>query len=109
VELRGRAVGKLPNPQTHILWNLDYLTEEEQNNADLKQLLDNLRVYSLFPYYLNNATREKAGTELAKVDWAKQSETTYKKFYKTPIIYLKVKQRIKFYGSWFKQHLLKKL
>jgi len=107
VEVKYRGIGRLHKPENHILWNLDYLTEEEKRNTDLKQLLDNLRVYSLFPYYLNKATRENAKTELAKVDWTKQPKATYKKYYETSIIYLKINQRIKFYGSWIKTQLLK--
>jgi len=109
VEVKNRGIGRLHKPENHVLWNLDYLVEEEKTNADLKQLLDNLRVYSMFPYFLNSATRENAKIELAKVDWAKQSKMAYEKYYETSIIYLKIKQRIKFYGSWIKKQLLKRL
>ena len=33
--------------------NLGYLEEEEKRNPDYKQLIDNLRTFSLLPYYLS--------------------------------------------------------
>ncbi|MDX9744651.1 MAG: glycosyltransferase family A protein, partial [Arcobacteraceae bacterium] len=60
VEQIARAIGKLHSPSTHMLWNLEYLGAEEKKNLDLKQMLDNLRTYGLFPYYLNKETRELA-------------------------------------------------
>ena len=103
VEVKHRGIGRLHKPENHILWNLDFLAEEEKRNADFKQLLDNLRVYSLFPYYLNKAIQENAKIELAKVDWTKQPKTAYKKYYETPIIYLRIKQRIMKMGSRIKK------
>lgn len=108
VEVKHRGIGRLHQPENHILWNLDYLTEEEKQNADLKRLLDNLRVYSLFPYYLNKSTRENAITELTKVDWTQQPKSAYNKYYKTPVIYLKLKQRIRLYGSWIKSWIIRR-
>jgi glycosyltransferase involved in cell wall biosynthesis len=106
VELQRRAVGNLHNPKTHILWNLDYLAEEEQINENLKQLLDNMRVYSLFPYYLNEENREEAKAELAKVDWSRQSYSEYKRYYKTPIGCLKISYKIKLIASKIKKILI---
>ncbi|MDR1592243.1 MAG: glycosyltransferase family 2 protein [Prevotellaceae bacterium] len=105
VSLQWRAVGNLHAPETHMLWNLEYLTEEEQKNPVLKQLLDNLRVGSLLPYYLNKTTRQQAKMELAKVDWSKQPQAT-EKMYKLPLFYLKIKQGILQYGYLIKQKLL---
>lgn len=106
VEQQSRAIGNLHNPQTHILWNLDYLTEEELKNADLKQLLDNLRVYSLFPYYLNKNYRKTAKAELNKVDWTKQPKSA-KRRYELPVWYLKLNYQIRKVGSFAKQFLKK--
>ncbi|MFR9636421.1 MAG: glycosyltransferase family A protein [Rikenellaceae bacterium] len=36
VDLKSRAVGRLHDPKTHMLWNLDYLSEEESKNPDYK-------------------------------------------------------------------------
>ena len=51
VDVANRGVGKLHNPQHHMLWNLDFLSEYEKTNQDCKQLIDNLRTYGLLPYY----------------------------------------------------------
>ena len=105
VTQQSRAVGNLHNPQTHVLWNLDYLAEEERKNTDLKQLLDNLRVYSLFPYYLSKKYRKNAKTELKKVDWSKQPKSVKRK-YKLPIWYLKLNFQIQKIGSICKKLIL---
>ncbi|OJV33056.1 MAG: hypothetical protein BGO29_14535 [Bacteroidales bacterium 36-12] len=104
VEQAARAIGKLHNPNTHMLWNLEYLEAEEKKNPDLKQMLDNLRTYGLFPYYLNKETRELAKQELAKVDWERQPKAVQKK-YRHPIVWLKVQQKI----MWFASRIKKKL
>jgi len=105
VELQARAVGSLHNPQTHFLWNLEYLAEEENQNSDLKQLLDNLRVYSLFPYYLNEKYRKEAQSELAKIDWTKQS-TSVKRKYELPVWYWKLNYQIRKSGLLCKNFLI---
>jgi hypothetical protein len=67
--VKNRATGHLPKPTNHVLWNLSYFEKEEQKIPVLKKLFDNLRVYSLFPYYLNQETRKSARNELDKVNW----------------------------------------
>lgn len=80
VELHSRAVGKLHDPEHHMLWNLEYLAGEEMQNGDLKILLDKLRVYGLWPYYLSGKYHEVAKKELAKVapeNYSRQFRTLY--------------------------------
>lgn len=84
VELSLRAVGVLHKTEHHVLWNLGYLKDEELKNHDLKNLMDKLRLYALYPYYLNRKTRKDARKELDKVDWASQPEILTRK-YKYPL------------------------
>lgn len=72
VDLNNRAIGRLHNPAKHMLWNLDYLEEEERKNEDYKRLIDKLRVYGLFPYYLSRQYHLCAKGQLQKVDWTMQ-------------------------------------
>ena len=55
-----RGTGHLVEPGNHMLWNLDYLEDEERNNPDYKTLIDNLRTYNLLPYYLSRQYRRFA-------------------------------------------------
>lgn len=103
-----RGTKQITNPRYHMLWNLQYLEREEINNNDLKQLLDNLRVYSLFPYYLSQQYRNAAKEELAKVDWAKQPKKT-QCLYRVPIPLLKCRQVVLKTGSIIKQAIIKHL
>ena len=106
VDVAQRGIGRLRDPKTHMLWNLDYLADEERTNPDYKQLIDNLRAYSLMPYYLSKEYRAAAKQELAKVDWSKQPSKTYKE-YQRPVWFLKAKRRFMKFGSRVKQWLIK--
>lgn len=105
VDVANRGVGRLHNPKEHMLWNVDFLAEEEKTNSDYKQLIDNLRTYSLFPYYLSNDYHEAAKHELNKVNWDKQPEKVRKK-YERPLAILRVENVIKCFGSGIKQKII---
>jgi glycosyltransferase involved in cell wall biosynthesis len=103
-----RLVGKLHDPHTHMLWNLEYLSQEELINPDFKRLIDGLRTYSLLPYYLSKEYRDQAKTELDKVDWSKQPKRV-QSLYKQPVFVLKCRRFILKCGSVIKQWLIKHL
>ena len=108
VDLAGRAVGNLQKPDAHILWNLEYLADEELTNRDLKQLIDNLRIYDLFPYFLNKDYHELARKELNKVDWSKQPISA-KLRYNMPLFVLMMIYKVQQQGSKMKQFFLRSL
>lgn len=101
-----RGTGHLREPDSHMLWNLGYLEEEEKINPDYKQLIDNLRTYGLFPYYLSKRFRNDARRELAKVDWSKQPDKT-RRLYRLPVPFLKLRQEVLQLGSMAKQMIIK--
>ncbi len=80
VDVANRSVGRLHKPDEHMLWNLDFLATEEETNPDYKQLVDNLRTYGLYPYYLSKEYHGAAKKELEKVDWQRQTERTRKQY-----------------------------
>lgn len=100
-----RATHHLHAPEHHMLWNLDYLEEEEEVNHDLKQLMDNLRVYGLQKYYLSKEYHDVAKVQLAKVDWSQQPKT-WRRFYNAPLWYLRMKRLILECGVDIKHRLL---
>lgn len=102
-----RGVGRLHNPRYHMLWNIGFLENEEKNNPNLKQLLDNMRVYSLMPYFVSKPYHEDARRELDKVDWKKQPEKVRKE-YRRPLAWLRIKQAMKSFASKAKMKLLGK-
>jgi glycosyltransferase involved in cell wall biosynthesis len=90
----------------HVIFNLNYLETEEQNNPDLKELLDALRVYTLRPYYLNKPTRREAQAELAKVNW--EMQPFKERFrYKSPVMLAKAQYQAMIWGSEIKQYILR--
>lgn len=107
VELSTRAVGVLHKPENHILWNLSYLKNEELVNRDLKNFLDKLRLYALYPYYLNPKTRNDSKKELDKVDWASQPKNLTRK-YAYPVFLMLWKQKFMQVGSGIKSLIIRK-
>lgn len=107
VEQANRGVGRLHLPQHHMLWNLDFLSEEENNNPDYKQLIDNLRTFSLMPYLLSKEYHTAAQKELEKVDWEKQS-LRVTKLYHQPLLLLQVGQTLKRIASSMKLMVAKR-
>lgn len=67
-----RGVGHLVSPENHMLWNLDFLSEKEISDPDLKRLLDNLRTYGLLPFFISKQYHNAAKKELSKVEWGGQ-------------------------------------
>lgn len=104
VDVANRGVGRLHKPQEHMLWNLDFLDEEEKKNPDLKQLIDNLRTNSLLFYYLSKEYHNDASMEFAKVDWQKQP-AKIRKLYKMPLFALKCREVFLKCGSMIKQRI----
>lgn len=103
-----RGVGHLTAPEFHMLWNLQFLEEEEKSNPDYKLLVDNLRAYSLLPYYLSNNYRDAAREELSKIDWNQQPDKK-RILYNTPILLLKLRLFSLRIGSIVKQTIRKHL
>ncbi len=106
VDAANRGVGRLHKPEEHMLWNVGFFAEEEKNNVEYKQLIDNLRTYSLYPYFLSKKYHDAAEQELAKVDWQKQSKKIRRR-YGQPLAWLRVRSIIMKIGLKAKLVLLK--
>lgn len=105
VDVNFRGTHHLRDPKEHMLWNLGYLEPLENTNRDYKQLIDNLRTYSLMNYLLDKQYRDAARTELSKVDWTRQP-SHIQQMYHYPIQILQLRQYILKTGSLIKQHLM---
>lgn len=102
-----RAIGRLHIPQEHMLWNLDYLADEERRNESLKNLLDRLRIYNLLPYYLSHQYHGEALDELKKVDWQQQPSTA-RRPYTMPLAMARFQYRARRIGASVKKNLKRK-
>ena len=105
VDIAHRGTHHLHPPERHMLWQLGEYEPLEKSNPDYKQLIDNLRTYSLMNYLLDRRYRDAARTELAKVDWSLQPAKT-RKLYKQPVCILKKRAQILTLGSFVKQRLI---
>lgn len=104
VDLVNRAVGKMYEPQEHMLWNLTDLEPFEEDNKDYKLLVDALRVNGLMNYYISESYRRDAEQELKKIDWNKQNGKKAKQ-YNRPVCLLRLNSRIMRFGMKVKQWL----
>jgi len=96
-----RATRRLHEPQYNMLFHIDDLVTDE----DWRQLIDMLRVDSLFAYYLDGKYHSLAKQELAKVDWTRQPKAICRK-YKTPILISKANLKFMKLGSFVKQFII---
>lgn len=103
-----RATRNLHEPNAHMLWNLDYLADEESKNQDLKLLLDRLRGSSLYRYYLSKKYHQVALEQLEKVDWTHMSKYIYDTYH-CPLWWQRFKYMFRKVGSSLKQLLIKKM
>ncbi len=102
VDVANRGTHHLHRPKDHMLWNLTDLEPLERTDADYKQLIDNLRTYSLLPYYLSPSYHDSAQNELDKVDWKKQTSVMRHRYHQ-PVWMLRSSMAIKKMGSKLKQ------
>ena len=106
VDVTNRGTHHLHNHKEHMLWNLTDLEATEKTNQDYKQLIDNLRTYSLMNYLLDRRYRKAARQELAKVDWSRQRDDIVR-LYNKPLIYLKLRDALLRTGSRCKQRIIR--
>ena len=104
VDAANRGVGRLHRPEEHMLWNLAELEPLEQTDPGYKQLVDNLRTYSLLPYYLSATYHDYAQRELDKVDWEKQPFSTWYDYHQ-PMWMLRYTSKLRKTGSKLKQRI----
>lgn len=102
VDATNRGVGRLHKPEGHMLWNLTDLEPLEQSDCDYKLLVDRMRTYALYPYYLSKEFHDEASLELEKVDW-KQQPKQVQKLYKRPLFFQRKLFLIRRIGSRIKQ------
>lgn len=81
-----RATRRLHTPEKHMLWNLDYLSQEEAVNKDLALLLDRLRASGLYRYYLSRQYHDQAVEIISKIEWSHVPQKIYRKYH-TPLLF----------------------
>ncbi len=106
VDITFRGTHHLHPPEKHMLWQLGEYELLEKTNADYKQMIDNLRTYSLMNYLLHKQYRAAAQKELAKVDWTKQP-AYIRNLYRWPVWLLRLRRDSLSYGSKLKQWIIR--
>lgn len=100
-----RATRRLHNPAQHMLWNLDYLEDEEASNPDYKLLIDRLRADGLYRFYLSRQYHAEALVQLERIDWSHVSQSTYR-IYHSSLLWQRVRFAVRTLLSIIKSRLL---
>ena len=106
IPVQKRATRRLCDPKTHMLWNLDYLEEEETRNTDLKKLMDMLRANGLCRFYLSHQYHKEAMAQLAKIDWINVSQQSFQ-FYHSPLFLERFCFKMRTIGAVMKHFFLR--
>lgn len=106
IPVKNRATRKLRDPRLHMLWNLEYLEDEEARNVDLKVLMDRLRADGLFRFYLSHRYHEDAVAQLAKIDWRNVSQKAYY-IYHSPVFVQRIRFKVRTIAALLKQWTLR--
>lgn len=102
-----RALGrKLWKKEEHAVFNFDYLNKYEENNKELKNLLDGIRVRALIRYYLKGIYKTEVSNILSQINISEQPKF-YQRIYTYPKILIKLYLKIKTIGSAIKKKLIK--
>lgn len=104
VDITHRGTHHLHPPEKNMLWHLGEYEPLEATRPDYKQLVDNLRCYSLMGYLMDRRYRSAARAELAKVDWSRQPAET-RRLFRQPVWMLQLRRHVLKTGSCIKQHL----
>jgi glycosyltransferase involved in cell wall biosynthesis len=80
---RGVVDDKIYEPATFVIFNMDFLSAFENNNVDLKILLDRLRVYSLLRYQIKGAYKPLVKEVISNVNF-KNVDKKYYFYYHIP-------------------------
>lgn len=104
VDITFRGTHHLHPPERHMLWRLGEYESFEKTNADYKQMIDNLRTYSLMNYLLDKRYSNAARAELANVNWSRQPASV-RRLYRLPVWMLRLRQYILLVGSSIKQRI----
>ena len=84
VDATNRGVHEMRyDPDTFMTFYFDQFAEEERTNADLKVLLDKIRVYTLLRFRMVNAYSDRVKEEISKVDFS-HVEKKYWYYYHLP-------------------------
>ncbi len=76
------------DPDSFMTFHFGQFEEEERTNADLKVLLDRLRVYSLMRFRSENVYPERVEEEIRKVDF-RNVNVVYRFYYKAPYVFVR--------------------
>lgn len=104
VDVANRGTNHLHRPEEHMLWNLEDLESAEHEDKDYKQLVDNLRTYSLLSYLLSPNYHDAAQRQLNRVDWDKQPPAVRHRYH-LPLPLLRLYVELKNKGSKVKQKI----
>ena len=90
------------DPDSFMTFHFGQFEEKEKENADLKVLLDRLRVYSLLRFRMENTYSQRVKEEIAKVNFSNVNKK-FRFYYTAPYPIVWVVNKISSVLFWLKQ------
>ena len=90
MQLKWRALGKLYPPKVQFAFNADYLIPYQENNIDIKHVVDMVKIMCLRQYYISKKYHELAKSELIKIDLNEYSDKKYASYLWKPLWKLRI-------------------
>ena len=85
VEAGKRAIGSLPPPETQFAFCADYLKENMEKDADLRQIVECIQIICLRSYYLSGKYHSHAHKVLNSIDLKSHLGNSYADYLRRPV------------------------
>lgn len=85
VQLKWRALGKLYPPLRQFAFDADYLIPYQENDRDIKHVVDMVKIVCLKKYYLSREYHQLALKELKKIDYNEYRNKSFASYLWQPL------------------------
>ena len=85
VQLKWRALGKLYPPLRQFAFDADYLIPYQENDRDIKHVVDMVKIVCLKKYYLSREYHQLALKELEKIDYNEYRNKSFASYLWQPL------------------------
>ena len=85
VQLKWRALGKLYPPLRQFAFDADYLIPYQENDSDIKHVVDMVKIVCLKKYYLSREYHQLALKELEKIDYNEYRNKSFASYLWQPL------------------------
>lgn len=94
VQLKWRALGKLYPPIRQFAFDADYLIPYQENDIDIKRVVDMVKIVCLKQYYISRKYHQLAKKELKKIDYNEYRNQSFSSYLWQPLWKLRLLNKL---------------